>query len=85
MVYEIPVPELPPVVNIRGDLLGCIEDLTYYDHNLTNEKKFSWFQPDYYQKSEHGGEVVSPVDWVVSIYHSTIMNVLQLLHFGRSP
>lgn len=36
--YEIPVPELPPEVKIRGHLLGCIEDLKYVDHDSRTQQ-----------------------------------------------
>jgi len=82
--YEIPVLEVLMEVHIKGRLLGCIADLRSSDHDLTNVKKFPYFQPDTYLTSEHGGEVFLPVTWAAPIHQSTILNAIHLPHFGRS-
>lgn len=86
--YQLPIPELPEDVKVTTPLLGCIEELKYVDHNLNNTTKFSRFQPDNYQNvvtHEGGGEAISPVDWVVPLYRSTILNATILPHFRHSP
>lgn len=50
--YEILVPELPPEVNVRGHLLGCIEYLKYADHDLTDAIQFPRFKLENYMMSE---------------------------------
>lgn len=67
-VYEIPIPKLPPYVKVRGHLLGCIKELKYDNHDLNDAKKFPRFKPDNHLKSEHDGEVTSPVGWAEPIY-----------------
>jgi len=58
--------------------------LKYSDHDLTDENKFPQFKKDNYLNTEHGRELISPIEWVAPIYRSTILNALRLPHFGRS-
>jgi len=59
--------------------------LKYTDHDLTDAAKFPRFKTKNYLKSEHDGEVTSPVGWAELVYKSTILNALRLPHFGHSP
>lgn len=74
--YEILVLEFPPEVKVIGNLLGSIEELKYVDHDLTDAVKFPSFKPENYLKSEHDGEVTTPVGWTEIIYKSIILNAL---------
>lgn len=83
--YAISEPGPPREVQIKGNLLGRIEELTYCDHGLTDAKKFPRFQLDKYLINQHDGEVHVLVAWAVPIQQSTILNMMQMPHFGRSP
>lgn len=46
--YALPALELPSEVQVKGSLMGKVEELTYCDHDLMDAKTFPWFHPNNY-------------------------------------
>jgi hypothetical protein len=71
---------------ILPDILGCVEKLKYFDHDVTDKDKFPEFVPQVYMErkgtSSSGVPILEPKQWITGLYNTGIMNLLEIPHFG---
>jgi hypothetical protein len=53
------LPRIPKGVTILPDILGCVEKLKYFDHDVTDRGNFPKFSPQVYM--ERKGTILSGV------------------------
>lgn len=86
--YRVPLPHLPREVSIEGSLVGRINDLTFFDHDFHDIKKFPNFVPKYYMHQTIIEEGNLPVlrfqKWSLRLEFSGITQFLDVPHFGHS-
>lgn len=73
---------------IEGSLVGRINELTFFDHDFHNKKKFLNFVPQYnmYQTMFEKGRppVLKFQQWALGLELLSITQLLDVTHFGRS-
>jgi hypothetical protein len=86
--YLVPLPPMSEDVEEEGLLLGHVNDLKYQDYNLLDHVKFPQLQVDQYMVMTVNPatkvEALTPQAWMASLQPSGLLNLLQILHFGRS-
>lgn len=87
--YLISLPPMYEDVVEVGDLLGYIPILKYKDYNLQDMEKFPQFQADKYMCKRVDPitqeDVIVSQEWIDKLALSGLLNLLRILHFGRSP
>jgi hypothetical protein len=68
-------------------MLGCVDKLKYADHDITDRDNFHEFAPHVYMERKgttpSGVPILEPKQWIVGLDNTCIMNLLEILHFGR--
>jgi hypothetical protein len=86
--YELMEPEIPPDVIVEADMLGTVPNLKFEDHELSYQKKFLELALRKYLNTDIFPEtsfiMVEPKPWAARLEKSDILNLQQILHFGRS-
>lgn len=86
--YVIPLPHIPHAITLDGSLLGRLYELGFADHDFQDKNKFLDFRPQYYMNStvvELGRPPVMHFQqWALGLETSSITNLLDIPHFGRS-
>lgn len=85
--YEIITKIVSPGVEIKGDFLGQLNNLKYADHDVRDIAKFPDFSKQNYMdlKPQLGGIVLyEEYNWALGLKESTILNFLDITHFGRN-
>jgi hypothetical protein len=79
------LPQIPNEFNVVGDLLGCVNKVKYYDHDVTDTDKFPEFAQQVYMESKGVGPSGDPImelkHWIGGLYNTKIMNLLEIPHF----
>jgi len=86
---DITLPHLPNAVITVDDMLGNVPKLRYADHDVCNVDKFQDLAVETYLKNigeigPLGKPIMEPVQWIIGLYSSGMMNLLDTLHFGHS-
>jgi hypothetical protein len=83
---EVTLPYLLDVVITIEDILGKVPRLRYVDHDVRDAAKFQDLDEDTYLINT--GEVrpldkpiLEPTQWIMGLYKSGIMNLLDIAHF----
>jgi hypothetical protein len=81
------LPKIMDGVRIVGDMLGYINKLRCYDHDVKNmEKNHEFVSQVYMERKEEGpsgAPILEPKSWIAELYNMGIMNLLEIPHFGR--
>jgi hypothetical protein len=69
-------------------MLGKVPKLKYEDHDVIDTTKFLDIVQEIYLENRGevgplGKPILDPMQWITGLYNSSIMNLLDILHFGR--
>jgi hypothetical protein len=86
---EITLPYLPHAVLIVDDMMGKVPKLRYVDHDVRSAAKFlELVKENYLINTGEIGPLDKPIlefaQWITGLYNLSIMNLLDILHFGRA-
>jgi hypothetical protein len=85
--YEIVMPKILEGVKVDEDMVGGIETIKYFDHDVVDTVKFSYLVQHNYMESRREGPLGMPllesVQWILGLYNTGIMNLLDIPHFGH--
>jgi glucose-6-phosphate isomerase len=80
-------PQIHEGVKILYDMLGCMNKMKYVEHYVTYMGKFPKFMLQIYMESKgpgpSGDPILVPKQWIIWLYNTLIMNLLEIPHFGR--
>jgi len=86
--YNLVTPVIPPGVIVEGDMLGLVGSLIFLDHDLADIKKFPELAPDNYLRTSLKLDsliiTVESKGWATILQRTSILNLLEIPHFGRS-
>jgi hypothetical protein len=84
---NLTLPKIPDRVRVVGDMLGFVNKLKYVDHDVADIGKFPKFVQQVYMDNRGEGPLVDPIlepkQWIIGLYNTRIMNLLEIPHFGR--
>jgi hypothetical protein len=71
------------------DMLGKVPKLKYSYHDVHDAKKFldlenQTYLEDTWEIGPIGRPIMEPAQWIIGLYNSGIMNLLDIPHFGHS-
>jgi hypothetical protein len=75
-------------VVIVDDILGKVPKLRYSNHYVRDVMRFSYLSEEAYlanigEIGPLGKPIMEPAQWIKGLYNSMIMNLMDILHFGR--
>jgi len=84
---EITLPYKPDVIVTVEDMLRKVSKLRYVDHVVKYAAKFPYLAHETYLEDKGeigplGKLVLEPTQWITGLYNSSIVNILDILHFG---
>jgi hypothetical protein len=86
--YPLVMPEIPQSVIIEGDLMGKVDALNFSNHNIKNAQKVPKLAREKYLLTKilprTCAILVKPQSWVRGMKKSGMLNLLEILNFGRS-
>jgi hypothetical protein len=85
---EITLPYLPDAIIIVDDMLVKVPKIRYVDHDVRDAAKFPELAKENYlintgEVGPLGKPILEPAQWITRFYNSSIMNLLDIPHFGR--
>jgi hypothetical protein len=85
---EITLPFLLDTVITTNDILGKVPKMRYVDHDMHDATKFPKLVKENYlinmtEIGPLGRPMIEPVQWIMRLYNSGIMNLLGIPHFGN--
>ena len=84
----MPLSPVSEDVEEKGSLLGYVNDLKFQDYNLLDHIELPQFQADQYivmtVNPSMKVEALTLQAWITSLQPSSLLNLLQIPHFGRS-
>jgi len=87
LAAEIILPCIPEGVQLGPELLGLIEKIKYFDHDVADEAKFLELVKRVFIQTTGtnrvGKPIEQPLQWAAGLQKMRILGVLDLPHFGR--
>jgi hypothetical protein len=82
------MPNIPKGVKVEDEMVGGVDTIKYYDHDVADTTKFLDFVPHNYLENKGEGPLgvplLEPMQWILGLYNTGIMNLLDIPHFGRN-
>jgi hypothetical protein len=82
----IVMPKIPEGVKVDDEMVGGVDTIRYSDHDVADAVKFPDLVPQNYLESRGEGPsgvpLLEPVQWILGLYNTRIMNLLDIPHFG---
>jgi hypothetical protein len=74
-------------VRVDDDMVDGVNFIKYFDHDVVDVTKFSDLASQNYLESRGEGPsgmtLLEPTQWILGLYNTGIMNLLDVPHFGR--
>jgi hypothetical protein len=78
---------IPKGVKFGDNMVGGVNGLKYSDHDVLDATKFLDLAMQSYLESRGEGPsgmpLLEPAQWILGLYNTGIMNLLDMPHFGR--
>jgi hypothetical protein len=69
------------------EMVGGVDTIKYSDHDIADTVKFPYLAPQNYLESRgegpSGAPLLEPAQWILGLYNTGIMNLLDIPHFGH--
>jgi hypothetical protein len=79
------MPKIPNEVKTRHNMVGGVYSLKYSEHDVFDTTKFLYLVAQIYLERRgegpSGAPLLKPVEWILGLYNTSIMNLLGILHF----
>jgi hypothetical protein len=83
----IVMPKIPKGVKTDDNMVGGVDSLKYSDHDVSDAIKFPDLAAQSYLESRgegpSGAPLLEPAQWILGLYNTDIMNLLDIPHFGH--
>jgi hypothetical protein len=83
----IVMPKIPNKVKTEDNMVGGVDSLKYSDHDVSDATKFPYLAAQSYLESRgegpSGAPLLEPAQWILGLYNTDIMNLLDIPHFGQ--
>jgi hypothetical protein len=80
------MPKIPEGVQIDDEMVGGVNTMKYSDHDVADTIKFLDLSQQNYMESRgegpSGAPLLEPAQWILGLYNTGIMNLLDIPHFG---
>jgi hypothetical protein len=74
-------------VKTGDNMVGGVDDLKYSNHDVSDATKFPYLAAQSYLESRgegpSGAPLLEPAQWILGLYNTGIMNLLDIPHFGH--
>jgi hypothetical protein len=81
----IVMPKIPNGVKTGDNMVGGVDSLKYSNHDVSDAIKFPYLAAQSYLESRGEGPsgmpLLEPTQWILGLYNTDIMNLLDILHF----
>jgi hypothetical protein len=81
------IPNIHEGVKAKDDMVGGVDTIKYFDHGIGDAVKFLDLAPQNYLESRgegpSGAPLLEPTQWILGLYNTRIMNLLDISHFGH--
>jgi hypothetical protein len=88
MKLAIVIPKIPKGLKAVDEMVGGVHTMKYFDHGVADIVKFpDLVQPNYMEsrgEGPSGAPLLEPMQWILGLYNTWIMNFLDIPHFGCS-
>jgi hypothetical protein len=79
--------KIPEGVNVDDEMVGGVEGLKYSYHDVSDAIKFLYLEAQSYLESRgecpSGVPLLEHAQWILGLYNTDIMNLIDIPHFGR--
>ena len=83
----ITLPRIPEGVIVLPNIVGCVEKLQYSGHYVVDKDKFQELDPQVYLEIKGiivtGVLIIEQKQWIIGLYNTRIMDLLDIPHFGH--
>jgi hypothetical protein len=80
------LPNILKGVHVDDDMVGAVNSIKYFYHEVVYVAKFPDLTPQIYLESRGEGSsgmpLLEPTQWILGLYNIGIMNLLDVPHFG---
>jgi hypothetical protein len=80
--------KIPKGVKIDDNMLGGVDSLKYSKHDVSDTINFPYLATQSYMERRGEGPscmpLLEPAQWILELYNTDIMNLLDIPHLGRS-
>ena len=81
------MPKILEGVKDKDEMVGGVDTIKYFDHGVADAVKFLYLAPQNYLESRGEGPssatLLEPTKWILGLYNTRIMNLLDISHFGH--
>jgi hypothetical protein len=79
--------KIPNEVKTWDNMVGGADELKYSDHDVSNATNFPDLEAQSYLEctgeGPSGAPLLEPAQWILGLYNTDIMNLLDIPHFGH--
>jgi hypothetical protein len=80
------MPQIPEGVKADDEMVGGVNTMKYSDHDVADAIKFPYLAQQNYMECKgegpSGAPLLEPAQWILGLYNTGIMNLLDIPHFG---
>jgi hypothetical protein len=81
------MPTFPKGEKVDYDMVGGVDSLKYSNHDVSNAIKLPYLAEQSYLECRgegpSGAPLLEPAQWILWLYTTCIMNLLDILHYGH--